>query len=364
MKLFFSFLLSICIAGSVFAQMSGYGSSHNDDVELGANNTTGAHGIALGNAVKMRGYLSTIVHRGYAHSDKDKNGFDGTLINADTDFLIDFSPVTAEIHLALGDTKENSRSVLPPTDLLEQAFGRYSFSNDLHLTFGRQSTVLGFDSDEPTNRYTISRAYQSAVLPSPHSGLITSGKNYVDGIRLNYNNGSFGFVFGLHDTYFYNKNIDGNSSVNSELNDGLGIDLAASMMLFDGFEARIGLATEEVKYESAGNSGNLESDIDHQFNVALIWNPGPLTLAWELDTFHRSNDINGWNTMLLGNYAFSDFLSATLRYAHVDIEKERSDIYTLAMLMAVSDHFDLNFEYNRVEGEDLNQFAVQGIVSY
>ena len=39
--------------------MSGYGSSHNDGVELGANHTTGAHGIALGNAVKMRGYLST-----------------------------------------------------------------------------------------------------------------------------------------------------------------------------------------------------------------------------------------------------------------------------------------------------------------
>ncbi|MEL0005077.1 MAG: hypothetical protein VW643_04695, partial [Opitutales bacterium] len=71
MKLFFSFLLSICIAGSVFAQMSGYGSSHNDGVELGANHTTGAHGIALGNAVKMRGYLSTIVHRGYAHSGVD-----------------------------------------------------------------------------------------------------------------------------------------------------------------------------------------------------------------------------------------------------------------------------------------------------
>jgi len=363
MKLFFSFLLSICIAGSIFAQMSGYGSSHNDGIELGANHTTGAHGIALGNAVKMRGYLSTIVHRGYAHTENDKNGFDGTLINADTDFLIDFSPITAEIHLSLGDTDENSRAVIPKSELLEQAFGRYSFSSDMHLTFGRQATVLGFDSDEPTNRYAITRAYQSAVLGA-YQKYITSGKNYVDGIRFNYNNGSLGFVFGLHDTYFNSGNNDGNSSHNTELNDGLAVDLAASIMLFDGFEARLGFATEEVKYENHAASGILESDIDHQFNVALIWNPGPLTLAWELDTFHRSNDINGWNTMLLANYAFSDFLSATIRYAHVDIEKERSDIYTLAMLMAVSDHFDLNFEYNRVEGEDLNQFAVQGIVSY
>ena len=353
MKLFFSFLMSICIAGSIFAQMSGYGSSHNDGVELGANHTTGAHGIALGNAVKMRGYLSTIVHRGYANSGDDKNGYDGTSITADTDFLIDFSPVTAEIHLALGDGDLNP-SV---DDLLEQAFGRYSFSSDLHLTFGRQVSVLGFDSDELTNRYAISRAYE-------HAGG-AFGKNYVDGIRLNYNNGGFGFVFGLYDTYFYPTNNEDNGK-DSELNDGLGIDLAASMILFDGFEARLGFATEEVKYEKTDASvvGNLESDIDHQFNLALIWNPGPLTLAWELDTYHRSNDQNGWNSMLLANYAFTDFLSGTLRYSHIDFEKDRTDIYTLAMLMAVSDHFDLNFEYNRVEGEDLNQFAVQGIVSY
>ena len=358
--------------------MSGYGSSHNDGVELGANHTTGAHGIALGNAVKMRGYLSTIVHRGYSHSANrivdtrigDKNGYDGTSITADTDFLIDFSPVTAEIHLAFGDGDLN-----PDTDLLEQAFGRYSFSNEMHLTFGRQVTVLGIDSDELTNRYAITNAYE-------HGDGI--GKNYVDGIRFNYNNSAFGFVFGLYDTYFDSNNNKDNG-IDSELNDGLGIDLAASFMLFDGFEARIGVAFEEVKFSDVDSSTNLldadgnlvhdangnaifikelESDTNHQFNIGLIWRPGPLTLAWELDTYHMSNDLNGWNTMLLANYAFSDFLSATLRYAHTDMETERNDIYTLAMLMAVSDHFDLNFEYNRVEGDDLNQFAVQGIVSY
>jgi len=93
--------MSLFFAGSLFAQMSGYGSSHHDGVALGANETTGAHGIALGNAVKMRGYLSTIVHRGYANSGSDKNGYDGTSITADTHFLIHVSPVTAENHLAL-----------------------------------------------------------------------------------------------------------------------------------------------------------------------------------------------------------------------------------------------------------------------
>jgi len=195
MKIFFCFLASLSLVGSAFSQMSGYGSSHNDGVELGANHTTGAHGIALGNAVKMRGYLSTIVHRGYNHAELrapssmngDKNGYDGTSITADTDFLIDFSPVTAEIHLALGDGDLNPSI---ESGILEQAFGRYSFSSDLHLTFGRQVTVLGFDSDELTNRYAITRAYETAGISN-----LTSGKNYVDGIRLNYNNGGFGFVF-------------------------------------------------------------------------------------------------------------------------------------------------------------------------
>ena len=63
MKKFVSFFLSLAFAGSTFAQMSGYSSSQSDGTTLGANETLTADGIALGNAVKLRGYVNTILHR-------------------------------------------------------------------------------------------------------------------------------------------------------------------------------------------------------------------------------------------------------------------------------------------------------------
>ena len=63
MKKFVSFLLSFAFAGSLFAQMSGYStSSYSDGTTLGANETISANGIALGNAVKLRGFADFIYH--------------------------------------------------------------------------------------------------------------------------------------------------------------------------------------------------------------------------------------------------------------------------------------------------------------
>ena len=62
MKKIFSFVLSLAFAGSSFAQMSGYSSSnYSDGTTLGANETLTADGIALGNAVKLRGYVDFVL---------------------------------------------------------------------------------------------------------------------------------------------------------------------------------------------------------------------------------------------------------------------------------------------------------------
>ena len=71
----------------------------DDGTELGANTTLTSSGIALGNRVKMRGFVDFR----YDYTDLDELGDDDARFRtaADVDFLFDFSPVTGEVHLLL-----------------------------------------------------------------------------------------------------------------------------------------------------------------------------------------------------------------------------------------------------------------------
>ena len=129
--------------------------NYSDGTTLGANETLTADGIALGNAVKLRGYVDFVLGRVAEDNNNTETNTDSTNVSADVDFLIDFSPVTAEVHLNVSEDN-NSGSV---NDIAEQAFGRYSFNQDFHLTFGRQATVLGFDADEAPGLYAVTTAY-------------------------------------------------------------------------------------------------------------------------------------------------------------------------------------------------------------
>jgi len=350
MKKFVTLILSLAFAGSAFAQMSGY-SSQSNGTTLGANETLTADGIALGNAVKLRGYVNTILYR---HDENNNSSpHDGTIVHGDLDFLIDLSPITAEVHLAVGDVVSLDANSTPSNSNgvnLEQAFGRYSFNQDFHLTFGRQLTVLGFQSDEATHRYAVTNSYRGDAA-------LNNGRGYVDGIRLNYNNGMFGFILGLHDSY--NINNDGN-----DLEDGMAIDIAASVMLAPTLELRLGFANE--------NDAN-SSDDSNRVNGWIAWKPNDLTLALELDHFDFGNNHDGWDMMLLANYQFTDMFAATLRYAHMDEEHgnthRQSDRITLALLFNITDHFDINFEYSHVDednpnGDNDNEFYLQALLAY
>ena len=108
--------------------------SGSQGTALGADETlTYNCGIALGNRVKMRGYVDFI----YNYTDIGATDTADYSTASSVDFLFDLSPVTAELHLRLDGL-----------DLLEQAFGRYSFNNNFNITFGRQLTALGFEADD------------------------------------------------------------------------------------------------------------------------------------------------------------------------------------------------------------------------
>ena len=154
-----------------------------EGTSLGANETSSYNGIALGNRVKLRGYVDFI----YNYTDTGSNDDASFSTAGDVDFLVDFSPVTAEVHLAYANGASQ-----PVT--LEQVFGRYSFNQDFNLSFGRQLTNLGYEADEAPGLYAVTNAY---------NGLgVASRRNYVDGVRANFNNGQFGLSLGLHDDYF------------------------------------------------------------------------------------------------------------------------------------------------------------------
>jgi len=355
MKKIVSFVLSLAFAGSTFAQMSGYSSSsYSEGTALGSNETLTADGIALGNAVKLRGYIDTRLS--LVSVDKDANSTvtsdkEDISAGADLDFLIDLSPVTAEVHL---NVSEDNGS-----DLLEQAFGRYSFNQDLHLTFGRQETVLGYEGDESTDLFAVTRGFTNFDVDHDgnsstpmHNVKASRRNNYVDGIRLSYNNGLFGVVFGIHDTYGYGNN--------SDLDDGMAIDLAASVMFFPGLEAQLGFANE-----------NGSGDDDTQaVNGWIEWTPGDLTLAMEFDSISYDNNTDLFDFMLLGNYRFSDFFAATLRYSHMNFDSGSADFdsnkFTIAALLSITQNFDINFEYSHTarDSADMNEFYVQGLITY
>lgn len=331
MKYLLTSLLALAmVAPNAFAQIPGMMSMPSaqplEGTTLGANETIAYDGIALGNRVKLRGYVDFI----YNYKD-DATGDDAKFTTAgDVDFLVDFSPVTGEVHLA----------ATPDDITLEQAFGRYSFNQDFNLSFGRQLTNLGFDADEAPGLYAVTPAYFGLGGATRY--------DYVDGLRANFNNGQFGLSFGVHDDYF---------GPADHFNDNIAIDLAASVMIVPGLEARLGYAHQDM-----------DSDDISRFNTWIAYNPGDLTLALEFDAFNiQDNDL--WDIMLLANYQFVDWFGATFRYSHEDFDNgtdHEADRFTLALLFTLTDNLFLNFEFSHTEldSDDVEEVYLEGLLTF
>lgn len=332
MKLFLPTTL-LFLGISLSAQMPGMMTvqSGSEGTALGANHTLATDGIALGNRVKMTGYVDFI----FSHHDTDGTDPNPTDFStaSDIDFLFDLSPVTAELHVAMNPDAADQVQ-------LEQAFGRYSFNNMFHLTFGRQLTALGFESDEAPGLYSTSAAYKEGM----HG-------QYVDGVRVNFNNGQFGFVLGLHDSY-----LGGAGDFDD---DGMAIDIAASVMIIPGLEAQIGFASDNLDGD----------DKDHHFNTWIAYNPNDLTLAFEFDDY-KLDGHDLWDLMFLVNYQFVDWFGATLRYTYEDVERALGDAeinrITLAFLFTVTDNLFFNLEYSHTDddGSDTDEFYVEGLLTF
>ena len=216
MKTLLTFVAASLFAVSTFAQqpipglMPAPAATGSAGTTLGANTTSGAAGIDLANRVKLRGFVDFKYENLQntnpvppAPATNDEAGFD---TSADLDFLFDFSPVTAEVQTQL--SPNDGRAID-----LEQAFLRFNINRDFSLSFGRQLTVLGFEADEAPNLYQVSNAYLRGDVVDGGSGL---RRNYVEGIRANFNNARFGFTLGLHNNLFYTNSDHTIININSK----------------------------------------------------------------------------------------------------------------------------------------------------
>lgn len=402
-------LLSISVG--LFAQVPNIATMQSpapEGTSLGANNTLSSSGIALGNRVKMRGFVDFR----YDYTDLDDLATDDDArfrTAADVDFLFDFSPVTGEVHLAA--TSDELK--------LEQAFLRYNFNQDFSLTAGRQLTVMSYEKDESPNMYQTSYAYLTDVSADVEGGtsalesfiglnsfkstassihsamtgvptydtyaltnpavnpagfpLPSFRRNYVDGIRANFNNGQFGLVAGLHNGYFTDSD---------NLNDGnIGLDIAASVMIIPGLELRLGFGYENndaydnsiagyntwatdlrTALTNAGLTAEAsqvplfpKSDDISQFNAWLSYQTGGLTLAMEWDMWDMYV-IDMWNLMFLANYQFNDLFALTFRYSHEDFEADvqgggegDSNRFTIGPMFTITDFLTIGVEYSHAE---------------
>ena len=342
MKLIISTLTALLsTAAFLSAQMPGMATmqraSASQGTTLGANTTSGAAGIALGNRVVMRGYVDFQ----FQHEDDEGNPTGGDNeefeTTADIDFLFDFSPVTAEVHLEADGEKVE----------MEQAFGRYSLNRDFNISFGRQLTALGYESDEQVGLKSVSKAYYKSEMR----------RNYVDGVRANFNNGQFGLSVGLHDDYFHDALIP-----DTLTGDKIAIDIAASMMIIPGLEAQLGYANQDVG----------EKDDWSQFNAWIAYNPNDLTLAFEYDNADRGPD-DYLSMLLLANYQFNNVFGATIKYSHEDDEKggdKEVDRFTFALLFTLTQNLMFNAEYSRSSVEvgnndhDVDEFYLEALLTF
>ncbi|MDA9961927.1 hypothetical protein N9D63_03485 [Opitutales bacterium] len=370
MKTLLSFVSASVLAVSFsFAQVPGIPglsrapvASGPQGTTLGANTTSGAGGIDLANRVKLRGFVDFTYANHQNEQGNDQAGFETA---ADVDFLFDFSPVTAEIHTNLSSDRVVSSTGLAggvpvsttgstTAAALEQVFIRYNINRDFSLSMGRQLSTLGFEGDELPNLYQVSHAYLLGDQTSTASlGTPSLRRNYVDGVRANFNNGRFGFSLGLHNALY----TDDDSTKSGEV----AVDLQAAIMIMPGLEGRLGYAHES-------NDG-VNQDIE-QFNAWLAYNDRALTLAIEYDNWEvRTQDA--WNLMLMGNYQFNNLFGLTLRYSHEDFENlAESDRITLYTSFAITDNFSLGLEYSHasvdaVTGDyDVDEFYANSLLSF
>lgn len=293
--------------------------------------------IALTDNLSISGYIDT------RYTTLDKAGADAEGLSVgqfNIDFVFSGETVSAEVHI---DDQG------PGGDIqIEQAFVDYNLGNGLTLTGGRLLNSLGYEKDEETDLFQNSYAYTDNSVTSAGSHFANSlGRRYNEGIRASYRSDAFSVSLSGYDA------IWGTST-------GTDLDLA-----YEIFAAYTGVENLTIALGFAeDDNSTLATETAQALNIWAQYEVGAFTVAAEYSDLENGAGTEGDQYLILGNYAFSEKGSITVRYSEHEWDGAAGsfDKFTISPGYAVTDNLYALLEYSTGEdatGVDYDYFAVE-----
>jgi hypothetical protein len=283
--------------------------------------------IAIGENLTVSGFVDA----SYSNTDNDDPTADDTSIGVnevEIDFAFSYEGVSAEVHLESSGTNVE----------LEQAFVSTDLSG-ITISAGRMLSLLGFEADEPTGLYQVSRAYASTGDDG--------WRTYNEGIRAAASQGDFSVAASVTDNLYIPNVGDGNA-------DNVAFDILVSYSGIENLSIALGYADDD----------NFDTQV---VNIYATYVLGQLTLAGEYSDFDLAG-IEVTQYLILGNYSLNDDTSITVRRSESCLPGDTLDFEktTVALNYSISDNLGSVIEYSDSEtgGADSDTIAVKGIFSF
>jgi hypothetical protein len=285
--------------------------------------------IAIGENLTVSGFVDA----SYSNTDSDTAADDDTSIGVnevEIDFAFSYEGVSAEVHLQSegGDVE------------LEQAFVTTDLSG-ITISAGRMLSLLGFEADEPTGLYQVSRAYDATGNDA--------GKSYNEGIRAAASQGDFSVAASVTDGLYDATAVGAEGDA-----DDTAFDILVSYSGIENLSISLGYADD----------GNGDTQV---VNIYATYVLGQLTLAGEYSDWD-DNGTESDNYLILANYSLNDDTSITVRRSEVCAATPAADFEktTVALNYSISDNLSSVIEYSDSEtaGADSDTIAVKGIFSF
>jgi hypothetical protein len=296
--------------------------------------------VDLTDNLKLRGFVDSSYRSIDDTSDLETLGVN----NFDVDFLFGFDKVNSEVHLRDNGGIE-----------VEQAFVSYGLSDKLTVTAGRYLSLLGYEGDEPYKLYQDSMAYYWHRSSGTDTNLIPFAA-YHSGAKISYSSGNVSATISVVDSVY---GLGGSNDA-----EALGFEAQIKYTGVEDFTIQVGTAQEGDGVPAASTT-----NIDNYFNFWVEYTGMEKTIIGaEYNTYDKGATGSGDSYMVMGNYAVSDAVSLTLRFADVDETGTANDMdkFTVSPSYTFTENLLGRLEYStgEVGGADVDFFSLGALFTF